>query len=139
MSYIDAFVVTWSLCPAGLTFQFVTEIPVLGRAIRALQVGLVHSTCAQLQPPAASARAPNPNCVSLPLFSALATSFCDPTAAKTLALLPHKHTLVVSLTNIHWHSHSQTHTDTLVLSQILRTCTCSRGSAWWTWSKRGAS
>ncbi|KAI8464591.1 MAG: hypothetical protein J3K34DRAFT_439899 [Monoraphidium minutum] len=37
VSYIDAFVITWALCPAGLTFAFTAEIPILGRAIRALQ------------------------------------------------------------------------------------------------------
>lgn len=38
VSYLDAFVITWALCPAGLTFQFAREVPVLGRAINALQV-----------------------------------------------------------------------------------------------------
>lgn len=37
VSYVDAFVVTWALCAAGLTFEFTGRIPVLGRAIRALQ------------------------------------------------------------------------------------------------------
>ena len=41
VSYCDAFVITWALCPAGLTFEFTREVPVLGRAINALQVTVV--------------------------------------------------------------------------------------------------
>lgn len=37
VSYCDAFVIVWALCPAGLTFAFTTDLPVLGRGIRALQ------------------------------------------------------------------------------------------------------
>lgn len=41
MSYADAFVIVWALCPAGLTFEFTKDIPVLGRGIMALQVWLL--------------------------------------------------------------------------------------------------
>lgn len=39
VSYCDAFAIVWALCPAGLTFAFTKDIPVLGKGIRALQVG----------------------------------------------------------------------------------------------------
>lgn len=37
VSYCDAFVIVWAFCPAGLTFAFTTDIPVLGKGIKALQ------------------------------------------------------------------------------------------------------
>jgi hypothetical protein len=41
VSYCDAFAIVWALCPAGLTFAFTKEIPLLGRGINALQVCLL--------------------------------------------------------------------------------------------------
>jgi hypothetical protein len=38
VSYVDAFAIVWALCPAGLTFAFTKEVPILGRGINALQV-----------------------------------------------------------------------------------------------------
>lgn len=37
VSYLDAFVVVWAFCVAGVTFQFSRELPVLGLGVRALQ------------------------------------------------------------------------------------------------------
>lgn len=37
VSYLDAFVVVWAFCVAGVTFNFSKHLPVLGYGVRALQ------------------------------------------------------------------------------------------------------
>lgn len=37
VSYLDAFVVVWAFCVAGVTFHFSQTLPVLGYGVRALQ------------------------------------------------------------------------------------------------------
>lgn len=37
VSYLDAFVVVWAFCAAGVTFEFTSRIPILGKGIIALQ------------------------------------------------------------------------------------------------------
>ncbi|WIA30170.1 hypothetical protein OEZ86_000262 [Tetradesmus obliquus] len=37
VSYLDAFVVVWAFCCAGVTFQFSKHLPILGYGVRALQ------------------------------------------------------------------------------------------------------
>lgn len=37
MSYLDAFVVVWAFCAAGVTFNFSKHLPILGYGVRALQ------------------------------------------------------------------------------------------------------
>jgi hypothetical protein len=37
VSYLDAFVVVWAFCAAGVTFNFSRNLPILGYGVRALQ------------------------------------------------------------------------------------------------------
>lgn len=37
VSYLDAFVVVWAFCAAGVTFNFSRHLPILGYGVRALQ------------------------------------------------------------------------------------------------------
>jgi 1-acyl-sn-glycerol-3-phosphate acyltransferase len=37
VSYMDAWVLAWSFCVAGVTFNFMKHVPILGYALRAMQ------------------------------------------------------------------------------------------------------
>jgi hypothetical protein len=102
VSYVDAFAIVWALCPAGLTFAFTREVPILGRGINALQVGAEGGWCgfgnrakvSRATPGHCKPAAPPPAAPPHPILLSLCSFITQPPC-----LHPHRQNIYLPKTN----------------------------------------